>query len=67
MNTTTPKTIEVIIDTVVNTTVETKGFAGTSCRAATAKLEKSLGTATADKLTPEAFQAQPSAEQQHNG
>ena len=68
MNTTTPKTIEVIIDTAGNTTVETKGFAGTACRKATAELEKSLGTATADRLTPKAFQTQPTVDQQqHNG
>lgn len=37
-------------------TVQTQGFAGASCKQATAALEKALGTVTNDTKTPEFHQ-----------
>ena len=58
------RTVEVIIDTQGNTAVETKGFTGSACRAASAEIEKALGAVTAEKLTSEAFQSETKTEHQ---
>jgi hypothetical protein len=50
-----------------STKVETKGFAGTSCQAASADLEKALGIKQSEKLTAEYFAQQTTAQQVQEG
>ena len=57
------KTIEIIVSPQGETRLETKGFAGSSCRDASRLLEQALGTKTNEQLTPE-FHAQAVASQQ---
>jgi hypothetical protein len=49
------KQIIVTIDSEGNTSVETKGFKGQGCKAASKALETALGARQSDKPTPEAF------------
>ena len=53
------KTIEITISPKGETKVQTKGFAGSSCRDASRFIEKALGQRTAEQLTAEFHQAQP--------
>jgi len=48
-----PKTIEITISPTGETTVTTKGYAGSACRNGSKFIEDALGTRTAEKLTPE--------------
>lgn len=57
------KTIEVIVSPKGETTVQTKGFAGQECLAASKLLEQALGVTTDDNKTAE-FHLAPQAEQQ---
>ena len=50
--------IEIIVTTKGETTVQTKGFTGTSCRDASKFLEEALGQRTSEQLTTEFHQAQ---------
>jgi hypothetical protein len=50
------KGIEVIISPTGETTVQTKGFTGSSCRDASKFIEQALGEKTAEKLTAEFHQ-----------
>ena len=62
----TSKTIEIIVSPTGETTVQTKGFAGSSCRDASKFIEQALGARTAETLTAEFHQTavtQPSVEQ----
>lgn len=52
------KIIEITISPEGKTTVQTKGFAGTSCRDASRLIEKALGQVSDEKLTAEFHQAQ---------
>ena len=56
------QTIEITVDAKGEITVQTKGFTGQSCRAASAFLEKALGTATGEQLTAEFHQTAPEAD-----
>jgi hypothetical protein len=47
------KIIEVVISPSGETRVETKGFSGASCRAASELLERALGQKTDEQLTSE--------------
>ena len=47
------KTIEIIVSPKGETTVTTKGFAGSSCREASKFIEKALGQRTEERLTGE--------------
>lgn len=47
------KTIEVIISSKGEATVQTKGFTGSSCRDASRFIEQALGQATGEQLTAE--------------
>ena len=55
------KTVEVIIAPDGQVRVETKGFAGSECRQASAQLEQALGLRASEQLTCE-FHRQPEAE-----
>ena len=50
------KTIEVIIAPDGQTTLETKGFAGSECRDASKLLEAALGTTIEERLSAEYYQ-----------
>jgi len=64
------RTIEIIVSPKGETTVQTKGFAGSSCREASKFIEQALGQRTSEQLTAEfhqqaAVQQQESAQQQN--
>ncbi|RLS34040.1 MAG: DUF2997 domain-containing protein [Planctomycetota bacterium] len=50
------QTIEVVVAPNGETRVETKGFSGASCRAASEFIERALGTSTGERLKPEFYQ-----------
>ena len=52
------KVIEIIVSPKGETTVTTKGFAGSSCREASKFLEQALGQQTSEQLTAEFHQQQ---------
>ena len=58
------KTIEIIVSPTGQTSVQTKGFAGSSCRDASKFIEQALGQRTSETLTAEFHQAQTVDQQQ---
>src|SRR3954469_13063528 len=54
-----PRIIEVTVSPRGETTVQTKGYAGGDCLAASRFLEQALGVAAADRKTAEFYQEQP--------
>jgi hypothetical protein len=50
--------IEVIISPTGDTSVQTKGFTGSTCRDASKALERALGIVQSDKPTAEMYQGQ---------
>jgi Protein of unknown function (DUF2997) len=52
------KTIEITVDNKGECTVQTKGFAGSSCREASRFVEKALGVVVSDTATAEMYQGQ---------
>jgi hypothetical protein len=63
------KTIEIIVSAKGESTVQTKGFSGSSCRQASRFVERALGVTQSDTPTAEMYQTQ-SADQplrQSNG
>lgn len=52
--------IEIIVAATGDSTVQTKGFAGASCREASRFIEDALGTRTEEQLTAEFHQPQAS-------
>ena len=52
------KTIEIIVSPKGETTVTTKGFAGSSCRDASKFIEQALGQRIDERLTAEFHQGQ---------
>jgi hypothetical protein len=63
VSTTTTRTIEVIVSSAGEATVQTRGFSGPSCRDASRFIERALGERAAERLTPEFHQPQVAAEQ----
>ena len=57
-----PPTIEIVISPAGESTVQTKGFAGPSCRDASRFIEQALGEAAGERLTAEFYQPQSSTE-----
>jgi len=57
-----PQIIEVTVSPQGETIVQTKGFAGSDCLAASRWLEEALGLATAERRTAEFYETQQSAE-----
>jgi hypothetical protein len=55
--------IEVVVSPTGQTTVQTKGYSGSECLAASTWLEKALGVATADQKTIEYFNSQPNQQE----
>ena len=64
---TNPQTIEIIISPTGDTQVTTKGFAGNSCRQASAFLEEALGNKTGERLTTEFFAQAQHEQRLHEG
>ena len=56
------QTIEIIISPDGKTTVQTRGFAGPSCREASRFVEEALGQRTGERLTAEFHQSQTAGE-----
>ncbi len=57
------KTIEIIVSPTGETTVQTRGFQGATCRDASRFIEQALGQKTGERFTSEFYQTQ-SVEQQ---
>ena len=53
------RVIEVIVSPTGETTVQTKGFAGSECLQASKFVEEALGTVTAEQRTAEFYQTTP--------
>ena len=51
------RTIEIVVAPDGKTTVQTRGFAGESCREASRSLERALGLVEGEQLTAEFHQA----------
>ena len=60
-------TIEIIVDPQGATKIQTKGYSGKACQAATRDLERALGTNTADKKTAEYYQNTTTTARQRTG
>ena len=58
------KTIEITVSPTGQTQVQTKGFTGSSCRQASAFIERALGQATGEELTSEFHQQSAQVDQQ---
>jgi hypothetical protein len=52
-----PRVIEVIVSKDGQTTVQTKGYSGSTCTAASKWLEQALGITTDDRRTNEFYEA----------
>ena len=61
------QTIEIIISPTAEATVQTKGFAGASCHAASRFIEQALGKVQSDKATTEMYQATVLPQHVHGG
>lgn len=61
------KIIEVIVSPKGETKIETKGFAGSACKAASESLEKALGLKQSEKLTAEFYSQQNQQQQLKEG
>jgi len=51
------KTIEIVVSPTGQTTVQTKGFTGSSCQEASRLIELALGKRTGEQLTSEFHQS----------
>ena len=58
------KTIEIIVTPEGETSVQTLGFTGASCRDASRFIEQALGQRTGEKLTAEFHQSQVAVQRQ---
>ena len=61
------KLIEVIVAPTGEAKIETKGFAGASCQAASQALEQALGIRQTERLTAEFYAQQASPQQIQEG
>jgi hypothetical protein len=59
------KVIEITVTAAGKTNIQTKGFSGTSCRQASRFLEQALGARTAEQVTAEFHQNEPTRQNQH--
>ena len=59
--------IEVIVTTDGKVTVQTKGFSGSACKAASESLEKALGLKQTEKLTAEFYAEQGASQRLQEG
>ena len=61
------KRIEIVVDPKGNSTVETKGFTGSQCMAASEFIEQALGKRVVERKTQEFFARASSSAQQNSG
>ena len=61
------RTIEITVSPEGATSIKTTGFTGSSCKDATRDLERALGVAGREKLTPEFFEQASTGEQLRQG
>ncbi len=61
------KIIEIIVSPKGETRLETKGFSGQACKAASKFLEDALGVRQAEQLTAESHQSAPIEHQHQQG
>ena len=61
--TNTSRTIEITVKPDGSTSLETKGFAGNGCRAASEFLERALGSRESEQLTSEFHQSESASQQ----
>ena len=59
--------IEILVSPTGQSTVQTKGFVGSSCRDASKFIEQALGQQIGEQLTAEFHQTQPVQQQQQQG
>ena len=57
------QTIEILVSPAGDSTVQTRGFSGPSCRDASRFIEQALGERSAEKLTAEFYQPQVARQQ----
>jgi hypothetical protein len=57
------RVIEVVVSPAGETTVQTKGYAGSDCLQASKFLEEALGVTTTDRKTSEFYQTQTTQQQ----
>ena len=60
------KLIQVVVSPQGETKVETQGFAGESCREASAFIERALGRRNSEELTPEFYHPVTTEQRQQN-
>ncbi len=61
------KIIEITVSPSGETTVQTKGFSGSTCRDASRAIESLLGQRTSEQLTPEFYQESEQHRQEQEG
>ncbi len=61
------KTIEIIVSPEGQTRVETKGFSGSDCRAASRFIEQALGARRHEQVTAEFYATQPQQQNLQEG
>jgi hypothetical protein len=61
------KSIRIIVSPQGKATIETKGFSGADCRAASRLLEEALGHPVRETLTSEYYEEQPTRQSVHQG
>ena len=61
------KVIEIIVSPTGQTRIETKGFAGNECQAASRFVEQALGKRVGEQLTPEFHNQQPQEQRLQEG
>ena len=59
--------IEVVVSTDGKVTIQTQGFTGSACKAATESLEKALGLKQSEKLTAEFYAPQTNQQRLQEG
>ena len=58
------RTIEIIVAADGKTTVQTRGFVGSSCQDASRFIEQALGSSTREQRTAEFYQTEPGEQNQ---
>ena len=67
MSGSTTQSIEIVVSPKGEAVVQTKGFAGSSCRDASRFVEHALGERTGERLTADFYQAQPAHQRAEAG
>lgn len=61
------KSIEITVNPQGKTSVQTKGFSGSSCREASRFIEQALGSRLNEQVTPEFYQTEIQRQTQREG